>query len=232
MNRRSFLEILITTFAASKLYGCSGDTVVPQIKHKDINIPKFSTEVLHNSLDKLLKAFEAKGMKVSESLLPPLDEQELREKCSWFPGDLTEEIIALYSWRGGQVNDAWGSEYPFWFRDNSFCSIERAKNEYKSMMDSYGTYKEDHFMLKNSFPIASFNGGWYVIPTKGNNLSSVLERPIISVMQGIDVYFYSIQKMVDTCVEWVENDKYKEDGLYPEELEMEIWSKHNPGIFS
>lgn len=99
-------------------------------------------------------------------------------------------------------------------------------------MDSYGSYEQDHQMLKHAFPIASFNGGWYVIPTRDHNLPSILKKPIISVHEGIDIYFYSIEKMVDTCVEWVEHNKYASHGLYPESIELEIWRKHNPGIFS
>ncbi|KJS28847.1 MAG: hypothetical protein VR64_22740 [Desulfatitalea sp. BRH_c12] len=202
------------------------------MQHIDIEQAAFSKVNLHNSLERLLKAFESKGMNVNDSLLPALTESEIKNQCSWFPGELTDEIIALYEWRGGQTKDALESEQPFWFRDNSFCSIERARFEYKSMMDSYGTYKPDHHMLKNAFPIASFNGAWYVIPTKGHNLASALKRPVISVHEGIVIYFYSIEKMVETCVEWVEHNNYSSDGLYPESIEMEIWKKHNPGIFS
>ncbi|MDO6545561.1 hypothetical protein [Photobacterium sanguinicancri] len=198
----------------------------------NIKLTKFSKENLHQNLNRLLNAFESKGMNVEGSLLPPIPEIELRERCSWFPGDLPNEIVALYEWRGGQEKDTWESEFPFWFRDNSFCSIARAEFEYKSMMESYGKYQPDHDMLKYSFPIAAFNGGWYVIPTRRHNLNSVLKRPVISVHQDIDIYFYTIEKMVETCAEWVEHDNYSPDGLYPESVEMQIWRKHNPAIFS
>ena len=232
MNRRSFLEILLGSLVYSQLVGCGKEPREAKVKHMDLKIPAFSKANLLIILEKLLEAFESRGMNVGQSLLPGLSESELKDKCSWFPGELTEEIVALYEWRGGQEKDAWESEHPFWFRDNSFCSIERAKFEYGSMMASYGTYEPDHQMLKHAFPIASFNGAWYVIPTKGHNLASSLKRPIISVHEGIDIYFYSIEKMVETCVEWVEHNKYSSSGLNQESIEMEIWRKHNPGIFN
>lgn len=232
MNRRKFNHLLLGVIGIPQLISCGNNSNQEVMKHLDIEIPPFSKENLHKNLDRLLSAYESKAMKVSESLLPPMLETEIRSKCSWFPGELTEEIIALYEWRGGQEEDAWGTEFPFWFRDNSFCSLERAEFEYKSMMSTYGVDPEDHEMLKHSFPIAAFNGGWYVLPTKSHIFNSVLKRPIISVIQGIDIYYYSLEKMVETCVDWVESENYSEDGVNSEEIELEIWNRHNPGIFS
>ena len=232
MNRRKFIKLVNGTFIGTQVTGCSGNITTFEKRHMNIELPEFSKQNLHLQLDRLLKAFESKGMYVSDSLLPSISEVELKKKCSWFPGELIEEIVALYEWKGGQEKDAWESEFPFWFRDNSFCSIKRAEIEYKSMMASYGTYPPDHEMLKFSFPIASFNGAWYVIPTKKHSLNSALKKPIISVFEGIDIYFYSIEKMVETCVEWVEHEKYSIEGLSLQSIEMEIWRKHNPGIFS
>jgi len=229
MNRRDFIKIL----SLLSFYGVGGcEKKMPMNDlYQDVSVPDFSSENLHNLLDKLLEAFEAQGMKVSGSLLAPIPEPELVEKCSWFPGKLPPEIVSLYAWRGGQEKDAWESKFPFWFRDNSFCSIERAEIEYKSMMESYGVYPEDHELLKYSFPFASFNGGWYVFPTNGQPFSSNLKAPIISVFQGIDIFFFSIEKMVSTCIEWVISEKYNSDHSLPEDIEMNIWRKHNPGIF-
>ncbi len=225
------MGLSLGAFVGAYLVGCDDSSHQKSVKHMDITLSPFSKANLHEKLDRLLSAFESKGMKVSDTLLPSVSESALRKQCSWFPGELTEEIIALYGWRGGQKNDAWETEYPFWFRDNSFCSLERAEREYKSMMETYGTIEQDHHMLKHAFPIASFNGGWYVIPTKGHNLNLALEKPVISVLEGIDIYFYSLEKMVETCIEWVQHKNYKKDGLFPAEVELEIWRKHNPGIF-
>ena len=101
------------------------------------------------------------------------------------------------------------------------------------MMASYGTFPDFYELLASSFPFAAFNGGWLVLPCKRQTLDKRLQRPVISVFQGIDVYFYSLQLMVDTCVDWVSHPLYdpKEAAGFPEALEMEIWRRHNPGIF-
>lgn len=231
MDRREFLKITSVAIAWPSLLGCEREATMSKVL-KPIVVPDFSTEKLHLYLNNLLAAYEAKGMKVTNSLLPALSEKQIREECSWFPEELPEEIISLYSWRGGQEEDAGVSESPFLFRDNGFCSLERAQQEYKSMMASYGTNPDDHKMLKYSFPIASFNGGWYVMPMKSHSFNPSLKRPVISVMEGIDVYFYTIESMVATCVDWVNHPKYDDDYSLPNDLEMKIWQKHNPGIFN
>lgn len=99
------------------------------------------------------------------------------------------------------------------------------------MMETYGANPADHDLLKNSFPFAAFNGGWLVLPCKEQKLDSRLTRPVISVMQGIDVWFYSIQLMIETCIEWVSHPAYGHSGnsSLPENEELAIWRKHNPG---
>jgi len=230
MDRRLFIKLTSLLGVIGLVQSCDKRLLMND-QYQDVIVPDFSNKNLHDLLNKLLSAYERKGMKLSESLLPPISETELIEQCSWFPGVLTPELISLYGWRGGQKEDAWESEYPFWFRDMSFCSLERAKHEYDSMMKSYGSYPEDRELLKYSFPFASFSGGWYVIPTKGQPFSKTLRAPVISVFQDIAIYYFSIELMVKTCIEWVESDKYNEDDIFPEELESSIWQKHNPGIF-
>ena len=197
-------------------------------------VPPFSADQLHQLLEKLRSAFEAKSLNVSDTLLPPLNEQELRERCQWFPGEIVPELIALYSWRGGQEPGPWGldeTDHPFWFRDCAFSSLAIAQNEYRSMMASYGQIPEFHKTLETCFPFAAFNGGWLVLPTTPHEFDKSLMRPVVSVMQGMDVYFYSMEKMVETCVDWVSHPSYEGDGTLPENVEHEIWRKHNPGIF-
>lgn len=198
------------------------------------SLPPFSSDRLHQLLEELRLAFEAKGLNVSRTLLPSLKDHELREKCDWFPGKIVPELSALYSWRGGQEPGPWDladTDFPFWFRDYAFSSLAVAKEEYQSMMASYGQIPEFHEQLKTCFPFAAFNGGWLVIPTMQHGFDKELTRPIVSVMEGIDVFFYSIEKMVETCIDWVSHPAYVGDGTLPEDVEHEIWRKHNPGIF-
>lgn len=167
-------------------------------------------------------------MDVSQALKPKLTKEQIQNQCSWFPGDIPEEVISLYSWRGGTEED---SEPPFWIRDTTFCTPARAKLEYEMMMKTYGSFEEDHKMLKYCFPISSIKGAIYALPTKGHNFQSVLKKPIISVFEGIDIYYFSIQSMIETCTEWVNHEKYAEDGQYPEEEELKIWNQYNPNVF-
>ena len=198
------------------------------------SVSPFSSDRLHSLLEDLRLAFEAKSLNVSNTLLPPLGERELQKRCEWFPGEIVPELVALYSWRGGQAPGPWDlsdTDHPFWFRDCAFSSLATAENEYRSMMSSYGQIPEFHEELKKSFPFAAFNGGWLVIPTMSHNHDRNLVRPIVSVMEGIDVFFHSIEKMVETCIDWVSNAAYTGDGSLPEDVEHSIWRKHNPGVF-
>ena len=229
MKRRDLVKFCVAS-CLSGVAGCENENQAKDL-YSNINLPEFSSENLHMLLDRLLHAYESKEMHVSDSLLPALSKAELVERCKWFPGELPPEIVSLYSWRGGQEKDAWESRFPFWFRDNSFCSIERAELEYKSMMASYGIYPADHELLKYSFPFAAFNGGWYVLPTKGQPFSSTLKAPVIGVLQGIDIYYFSMERMVSTCIDWVIHEKYGRESSLPGDVEHEIWQKHNPGIF-
>jgi len=191
--------------------------------------PPFSTNKLHLLLDDLLKNYESKGMFIADTLLPALKEEEIKKQCNWFPTALPQEIIALYSWRGGQKDD---EQPPFMFRDNVFHTLITAKLEYENMMESYGADPENHNLLKYSFPFASLDGSFYVLPAKGHSFNVSLEKPVISVFQGIDMFFYSIVSMVSTSIDWVSNSKYENDYLFlSEKAEMEIWKKHNPSIF-
>ena len=230
LSRRAFCKnlMLFTVAGAVPLKGCGEGGQMQQT----IEVAPFSRARLHAQLDALQAAFETKGHQVSASLLPALQEPELRARCSWFPEPLPEELLALYAWRGGQAKDAWDEPFPFWFRDCAFVSPERAAQEYASMMASYGQFADVKGLLASCFPFAAFNGGWLVLPCKRQTLDKRLERPVISVFQGIDVHFHSLQLMVDTCVDWVSHPQYDtQDAALPEPLEMEIWRRHNPGIF-
>jgi len=198
------------------------------------DVPPFSPDRLHRLLEDLRLAFEAKSLNVSDTLLPPVNESELRERCDWFPGEVVPELVALYSWRGGQEPGPWDLadiDDPFWFRDYAFSSLAIAEREYQSMMESYGQIPEFHDMLKTCFPFAAFNGGWLVMPTTSHDFGRGLLRPIVSVIQGIDVFFYSTEKMVETCIDWVSHPAYTADDALPDNVEHDIWRKHNPGIF-
>lgn len=189
----------------------------------------------HQLLEMLLESFEKKSHCVSSSLLPSLTEGELVEKCSWFPSKLPKSVIELYSWKGGQAKDAWSEEYPFWFRDMSFIGVDQAKSEYESMNQSYGvdnTLEEDGVLLKNAFPFAAFNGGWFVIPSGPHRWSNKYSEPVVYVLQGIVLYYYSLETMLQTCIDSVNHPSWStQESDIDEEIESNIWQKYNPGVF-
>lgn len=191
----------------------------------------FSSARLHTQLEALRLAFEKKQHSVTKSLLPPIPEGELRARCAWFPTALPDEIVALYGWRGGQANDPWGEEFPFWFRDCGFCSPTRAAHEYHSMMESYGTNPDCHDLLKYSFPFAAFNGGWLVLPCRTQSLDIRLARPVITVHLDISIHYHCIETMLATCVAWVSSPAYRPGHSLPEDIERRIWHQHNPQVF-
>ena len=240
MNRRPFLKLVVGSAAVGAL--CSCDEKGPSILGAESvprysKIPSLSGEPtpraeLHSLLEELRLAFEAVGRHVSTTLMPALSDSELRRKCSWFPGEISPELFAIYSWRGGQKQTNDSSE--FWLRDMILSTPETAEVEYQSMMETYGKYlpSEDVGVeLATCFPFAAFNGGWYVFPCGGQALNRTHPRGIISVFQGLDVYFYSMESMLRTCIDWVRHPLYQGNPTQWGNVEMELWQKHNPGIF-
>ncbi len=219
---------------ASRLAACDKQQPASEVNRPSsatLDLPPFDAGRFQDRLDALRIAFESKLWHVSDSLLPGVAEAELRNRCAWFPSPLPAELVALYGWREGQAREPWDERYPFWFRDYGFSSIVRAEQEYRSMMASYGTNPQDHEFLKHSFPFAAFNGGWLVLPCKARHPNDPSQRSVVSVMQGVTVFFYSMELMVETCLDWVSNAAYAGNDHLPRAIELEIWKKHNPGIF-
>lgn len=191
---------------------------------------------IHQKLDTLLRAYESKGISANQELAPALTEQELKERCAWFLDDLPKEIVALYTWRGGQ--DTQWVKQPFWFRDTIFCDLTTAENDYAQIVVQYAEDAEADSdlgweYLRHSFPFTSFEGAVYVIPCQEFVADKRFARPIISVHEGVQMVFESLETMLDTCIEWAENGTYNEEDEFLEiNHEHEIWKKHNPKIFS
>jgi hypothetical protein len=184
----------------------------------------------------LLAAYRAKGVNPNAELLPGIAAEELRERTRWFPAKVPMPLIELYGWRNGQPNDAWNTKDVFWFRDMQFTCVERARSEYESMMSSYGVGNSRQTQgvdLRDCFPFASFDGGWYVLPCSGQDLARQHPFPVISVFQGIDAYFHSLEAMCETCTAWrLASSQANDVWELPEEEERVIWQRYNPGVLS
>ena len=191
------------------------------------------TSEIQNKLNELLIAYSEKGIHLAEKMNPGLLEDDIKERTAWFPVDLCQEIIEMYSWKNGQIDDASTSESPFWFRDNAFCSIENAKVVYESVVKSYAKDnipERDGIDLLRCFPFAEFDGNCYLLPCSSQSIDTKHERPVIN--QNGEIYYYSIEKMLDTVIEWVKHPDYNQFSPLPDNVELEIWRKHNPNIFS
>ncbi len=233
MRRRDFNRGLFSALLAATSWPFVGCSREPGPSGAPIELLPFSSERLQTQLEAMRQAFEAKDLRVSDTLLPPIDPETLARECAWFPAPLPQELIALYGWRGGQAEDAWNTEFPFWFRDDAFCSLRNAELEYRSMISSYDRLSGiSNLALRSCFPFAAFNGGWLVLPCMGQELDTRFTRPVISVMEGVDIFFYSMQTMVDTCLEWISHPLFSADGSLPSDVELAIWRRHNPGIFA
>ena len=230
MKRRA-LTFAAGLAAASSLLGLTAcDRRKEKVQQALPTLPEFDAARLHARLEDLRLAYEARGFNVSDTLQPPLPADEVRRQCSWFPTPLPPELIALYGWRGGQRESREKKDFPFNFRDFAFVTPADARVEYDSLRKSYGVNPADAPLLRICFPFAAFNGGWLVMPCATQSLEPRLPRPIISVMQGVDVHYYTIETMAATAIDWVRHPKFDGYSL-PSAIELEIWQRHNPGIF-
>lgn len=190
----------------------------------------FSEASLLSKLDAMRAAVEARNPNTTAGLQPGLTDAQIRDQTLWFKPGLPRELQTLYRWRNGYRDTGADRTPPFWFRDYVFSPIEQAEKAYEGMMSTYGADPASHALLADAFPFASLGGGWLVAPTTPRSVAPGLERPILSVFQGISVFFHSIESMVETCTAWVSHPASDGFGL-PPKIEMEIWRRFNPGIF-
>ncbi len=120
------------------------------------------------------------------------------------------------------------------FRDHQFLSFEQAKEEYQTIctydVDAQIDYGVD---LSKCFPFAGFEGSVYVLPAESQTLKPELERPVISVFEGVEVYFRDLPTMIETCIAWYVEGVYQvDDYSVAQKRELEIWKRLNPGIFN
>lgn len=104
------------------------------------------------------------------------------------------------------------------------------------VLDAYGQFEDDvdvvpvGVRLRDCVPIAHFMGSTYVVTCGPQDVTKQSPHPVLNAFQRVELFFYSIESMVATCIDWVEQTNYRRDVDTPNELE--IWERHNPGIFS
>ena len=193
------------------LSGC-----VPTLEY-DGPMQSSNADNIQAKLLKLEEALVERGLPLQE-LKPGLSREEIDQKVERLPYTFPEELYQLYMWRNGTEE---GSDL-FLFRDQIFSSIDEGLSDL-AFIRAYG--------LHNAFPFAAFEGAFYVLPGEGYAFHDNLERPVISAFEGVDVYFYSLEHLIDTQIAWLQAGIHPEFGIVNDEMELSIWKEHNPGIF-
>ena len=230
MRRRSAIgaTLIPLTAATFALPACIDRNPSPKLEPP--SLPPFSPNSLHAQLDSLLSAYDAKSPKTQQYLLPGLTEAQILEQTTWFPKPLPNEVTSLYRWRNGFLSPKDTDVLHFMFRDYTFLPLKDVEREYRSMNETYGRNPTDTDLLASSFPFAALGGGWLVVAAGNQSLAPSLERPVISVFQGVSVFFYSVEKMAETCTAWLSHPKHNGISIPPKQ-ELEVWRQVNPGIF-
>lgn len=174
---------------------------------------------IENKLNELLDEYAVHAPNIRAELNAGLASEYIFEKTKWFPYELPSEILALYKWRDGQNLD---TKTPFTFRDLQFVEIEKAQKNYESLISAYGQYDDCGIEVEKCFPFAECMGALLTICCDG-------KFKIVNLFEGVEVYFVSFESMLNTCIDWVSQKKFKFFNDIPNE--EKIWSKHNPSIF-
>jgi len=159
----------------------------------------------------------AHGYDVKRWFRPGLRRAEIDRMAKGLAFPLPEEIYRLYEWHDGVLGDG----APLIFRDHYLMPLAEALRH----LDVARSYD-----LPPAIPFAEFEGSYLLLPVAKYGLHPALERPVIHLHQGRDVYFYNVPRMLDTMIDWIR------EGVRPghvggEEKELAIWRKHNPTIF-
>lgn len=192
--------------------------------------PAFSRERFQRTLEELRLELE-RGQPVTRHLRPGADADAIRQRCAWFPAPLPDELVALYGWHDGQEPEAERTDDAFVFRDCAFLSTARARQEHAAMVPAYAQAASLLGVdLTQCFPIAAFEGAWLVVPCGPPPAGPAQLRPVVSVFEGIEVHYYSVERMVATCLAWRRHPDFGPRGV-PRPVELDIWRQHNPRIF-
>jgi hypothetical protein len=186
-------------------------------------------------LDELRLAMRERGRDVDRHLKPRLSREELLEQTQPLGLTVPEELVELYEWRNGQGEDAEMSQDALIFRDNKFVDVAGALREYPLIQEYWGPPEPDTlefgFDLRESFPFATYMGSSYVLVCGEHTLASPHPHPVVNVFQGVELFFHSLETMLRTCIDWVRHPAWGTDSDLPEDVELEIWLRHNPGLF-
>jgi hypothetical protein len=186
--------------------------------------------------NRLADAYELQGLPVRENLRPGVSREVVLKALAPLRVPVPEELLELYAWRNGHILEFDPEQHRYLsFRDGIFISVERIVEEYLKIQKSYGvnsTLEMDRVDLRAVIPVSSFEGAWDVVACGTHLHGSNLKYPVVHVHQGISMYFHSVESMLQTCLDWVSSPYWENLSTLPEKVEMEIWRRHNPGVFT
>jgi hypothetical protein len=186
-------------------------------------------------LEELRATFIERGCQVDRHLKPGISRDELLERTRPLGLTLPDDLVEMYAWRNGQGDDAEMSGDAFLFRDNTFVDVEGSLREYPLIQEYYVPEPDVipyGFELTEVFPFAAHMGSSYVVVCGRHTLASPDPNPVVGVYQGVDMYFHSLEAMLVTCIEWVRHPAWDDTSHLPDDVEREIWQRHNPGAFA
>jgi len=178
--------------------------------------------------DDLATAYEAKGQAVSQNLKSGLSESEYAKAIGFDLQAIPTSVVKLYQWRNGCADEE--AEALFLFRDNCFISADRGKEELNQIRTFYSADDENRFDLNRVIPIAAFEGSVFAVVTGKHNFGPGFEYPVVSIFEGIDLFFSSIEAMLQTCIAWVAHPDWNPYDALHSDVELEIWQRLNPGV--
>ena len=178
--------------------------------------------------DDLVAAYEAKEQAVSQNLMPGISKSEYAKAIGFEIQAIPLSVLNLYQWRNGCANEA--ADALFLFRDNCFISADRGKEELSMIRSIYGAESEERFDLTSVIPIAAFEGAVFAVVTGDHHFGPEFTHPVVSIFEGIDLFFSSVESMLQTCIAWVSHPDWDPFNALPREEELEIWRRLNPAI--
>ena len=146
---------------------------------------------------------------------------------------IRDSVRTLWSWRNGHVDYVLGNSLTF--RDQRFLSIAELPDALESVKMSEEAELLNEPQLPGSdvvppristyVPIAATEGPGLIVACGPQTYDETNDHPVVGG-DGDGVVYNSVEAMIDTCIEWVEQPDFDPFGGTPNEAE--IWKKHNP----
>lgn len=184
--------------------------------------------------DALCAAYARRGVPVADNLNPGLRRENIIARLNALGLQPPEDLIALYEWRNGARHEYDDEGRLLLFRDNIFISLDRGIEEFQESLALYreeSSLELDDVDLTQCFPISWFDGSYDTVACGAHRYPQASAHPVIRVFEDISLYFHSIPAMLETCIDWVNAPEWAPFEGLPDEVEMAIWRRHNPGIF-